>query len=64
MVIILTQDESIVDGNGRKTLTPVYATFGNVRALHSLTVNFFVFVLGVFEGTPTKTQWVSGHSNS
>ena len=32
MVIILTQDESIVDGNGRKTLTPVYATFGNVRA--------------------------------
>ena len=32
MVIILTQDETTVDGNGRKSLTPMYATFGNVRA--------------------------------
>ena len=30
--IIVTQDEATLDHNGRKSLTPVYATFGNIRA--------------------------------
>ena len=30
--IILTQDAAQVDGNGRKSLTPMYATFGTIRA--------------------------------
>lgn len=29
---MLTQDEATVDGNGRRTLHPLYATLGNVRA--------------------------------
>ena len=32
LTIILTQDEAQVDENGRKSLTPVYATTANVRA--------------------------------
>ena len=30
--VMITQDEATCDGNGRKTLLPVYATFGNIRA--------------------------------
>ena len=30
--IILTQDAAQVDGNGRKSLTPMHATFGTIRA--------------------------------
>ena len=29
--IIITQDLAQVDGNGRKSLTPMYATFGVIR---------------------------------
>ena len=32
LVIIITQDEATVDGNGRRSLIPVYATTANVRA--------------------------------
>ena len=34
LVIIITQDEATVDGNGRRSLIPVYATTANVRAAH------------------------------
>ena len=30
--IIVTQDAAQVDGNGRKSLTPMYATFGVIRS--------------------------------
>ena len=30
--LLISQDEATCDGNGRKKLCPVYATFGNIRA--------------------------------
>ena len=52
--LLISQDEATCDGNGRKKLCPVYATFGNIRAAER---DFeWARVLVGYIGSPNKNK--------